>query len=53
MKSITNLNYDEQSKKVSFLLYNNNKIKISFANAIRRILISDIYVYTISNTVFY
>jgi DNA-directed RNA polymerase subunit L len=53
MKSITNLSYDEQSKKVSFLLHNNNKIKISFANAIRRILISDIYVYTISNTVFY
>ena len=53
MSFITNLSIDEKNNKISFLLKNNDKIKISFANALRRIMISNIHVHVMGKTVFF
>ena len=53
MSFITNLSIDEKNNKISFLLKNNDKIKISFANALRRIMISNIHVHIMGKTVFF
>ena len=53
MSFITNLSTDEKNNKISFLLKNNDKIKISFANALRRIMISNIHVHVMGKTVFF
>jgi DNA-directed RNA polymerase subunit L len=53
MSFITNLSIDEKNNRISFLLKNNDKIKISFANALRRIMISNIHVHIMGKTVFF
>ena len=53
MSFITNLSIDEKNNRISFLLKNNDKIKISFANALRRIMISNIHVHVMGKTVFF
>jgi DNA-directed RNA polymerase subunit L len=53
MSFITNLSIDERNNKISFLLKNNDKIKISFANALRRIIIANIHVHIMGKTVFF
>jgi DNA-directed RNA polymerase subunit L len=53
MSFITNLSIDEKNNRISFLLKNNGKIKISFANALRRIMISNIHVHVMGKTVFF
>jgi DNA-directed RNA polymerase subunit L len=53
MSFITNLSIDERNNKISFLLKNNDKIKISFANALRRIIIANIHVHVMGKTVFF
>lgn len=53
MSFITNLSIDEQNNRISFSLQNNDKIKISFANALRRIMISNVYVHIMGKTTFY
>ncbi len=53
MSFITNLNNDEKNNRISFSLKNNDKIKISFANALRRIMISNIHVHIMGKTTFY
>jgi DNA-directed RNA polymerase subunit L len=53
MSFITNLSIDEKNNRISFLLKNNDKIKISYANALRRIIISNIHVHIMGKTLFY
>jgi DNA-directed RNA polymerase subunit L len=53
MSFITNLSIDEKNNRISFLLKNNDKIKISLANALRRIIISNIHVHIMGKTVFF
>ena len=53
MSFITNLSIDDKNNRISFSLKNNDKIKISFANALRRIMISNVYVHIMGKTTFY
>jgi len=49
---VTNFNTDAEGN-TSFTLNNNDNVKISFANALRRILISNIPVYVMDSVTFY